>query len=264
MRDGISVEQRAGIGSQTTQIGNQNNYYGMTPQEACQMAINLFYENFPKLKQYAKEVIDQRVSEYMMAIQEKLESNNIVDLTPFIDPDVQYALYESQKTYARFGGKDKLSILSELVVQRIQHNNESIAFKVAIDKAIEIAPLLNSTQLDYLSLAFLCCRVKFLSIKNVDDLHSHLVKISIAFKDADFSSAAYLNMLGCLDLRLHDTVEYYSKTYNIEQSVVRSVCPEIILQTTGDFSTSHIGTILAILNIESKTDIRLEPSKWIY
>lgn len=39
MSDSINVIQKAAVGSDTTQIANQNNYYGMTAQEASDLAI---------------------------------------------------------------------------------------------------------------------------------------------------------------------------------------------------------------------------------
>ena len=47
MSDETKIIQKAALGSDTTQIGEQNNYYGMTAEEASNLAIKLFMDNFP-------------------------------------------------------------------------------------------------------------------------------------------------------------------------------------------------------------------------
>lgn len=264
MSDKIIVEQKAAIGSDTTQIASQNNYYGLTPKEACDIALKMFYENFPKLEKIAREIVEKRMDELMKEIAQKVEDKKLVDMTPFGDPDVQYVIYEAQKNYARFGTKEMLSHLSELVVSRIQHNHGKICLKVAIDKAIELVPMLTEAQLDILSLLFFSCRVKLNTINNINELKEHLEQISIAFAKADLSSMSYLNMLGCLELHLHDPVKLYATRYNFRENDVKVICPEIIKKTLGDYSTSHIGTVLAIVNAESKIPYNLNPEIWIY
>ncbi|MBM6937333.1 hypothetical protein H7U37_02170 [Pseudoflavonifractor phocaeensis] len=260
----ILVEQKAAMGSHTTQIATQNNYHGLTPKEACDLAMQMFHDNFPKLQEAAREIAEERVSELMSKIADKMGEKQLTDMTPFGDPDVQYVMYEAQKNYARFGTQDMLSNLSELIVNRVQYNHEKICLKVAIDKAIEIVPMLTAEQLDTLSLLFLFSRTKNTKIHNLDELKRFLDEISVVFKKADLSSFSYLNMLGCLELYLYDPVEKCAESYNFKEKDVKKICPEIIKQTAGDYSTSYIGTILAIVNAELKLNKKFDPSFWIY
>lgn len=259
----IHVEQKAAIGSQTTQIANQNNYYGLTPKEACDLAMQMFYDNFPKLQEVAREIAEKRVSELMSEIATKIGEKQLTDMTPLGDPDVQYVMYEAQKNYARFGTQDMLSTISELVAERIQFNHKKICLKVAIDRAIQIVPMLTAEQLDALSLLFLATRVKYSTIHNLDELEEYLDKISLVFEKADFSSMSYLNILGCLEMYIHHPAKLYAKIYNLQEKDVKSILPEIIEKTYGDYSTSHIGTILAIVNAELKLNEKFDPSIWI-
>ena len=259
----LHIKQNSSMGSKTTNIGQQNNFYGLTPQEACDLSIKLFYDNFPKLQEQANEIVKEKINELMDSIAKILQIKNIKDMSPFGCPDVQYITYEAQKNYARLGTKEMLNTLSYLVVSRIQHENENIVLKVSIDKAIEIAPILNSKQLDLLSLLFICTRVKNHSIRNIEDLKTHMDEISIKFADADFSSMNYLNMLGCLQLYLHSADKLYAEMYNLTTEAVKSICPEIILKTSGDYSTSYIGTVLAINNAELKMNTHFDLNSWI-
>lgn len=65
MGDNTTITQKAAIGSDTIQIGTQNNNYynGLTPTQASQLAINLFMDNFPKLQEAAMKTVQERVNE---------------------------------------------------------------------------------------------------------------------------------------------------------------------------------------------------------
>lgn len=56
MSNETKIIQKAAIGSDTTQIGSQNNYYGITAEKASELAIKLFMDNFPKLQEDAKKL----------------------------------------------------------------------------------------------------------------------------------------------------------------------------------------------------------------
>ena len=48
------IIQKSGMGSSAVQIGVQNNI-GLSVNDAVQMAVNLFMENFPKFEKRARE-----------------------------------------------------------------------------------------------------------------------------------------------------------------------------------------------------------------
>ena len=74
MTDNITINQKSALGSETTQIANQNNYYGLTPAEASQMAIDLFMDNFPKLQEAAMKTILERVNEIIREIVSEIDA----------------------------------------------------------------------------------------------------------------------------------------------------------------------------------------------
>ena len=245
-----------------TQIEVQNKYYEMTTEQACQTAINLFMQNFPKLENIARETAEKRASEFCKEAIQKIIKKGINDFSSFADPDVQYALYEAQKNYARFGTTEMLSTLTELIAKRINHDNDFV-LKVAIDKALEIAPLLSQKQLNYLSLLFMCTKTKSSDIKTIQDLKSRLDLYVHLWGDADFDSRDYLNMLGCLQIGINNMVRYLANEYDLPQADVENICPEQIKKLSGDYTTSHIGTILAITNSEVNHGFKLDPKIWV-
>ena len=250
------VTQRAAIGSNTTQIGVQNIYYGLSPQEACNQIIKLFYDNFPKLEAQAAELVNKRVTELMNEVAKKLEDQQIKDMAPFADPDVQYATYKAQKGYARFGTKENLKILADLIANRVKLNNAKTLLKVSIDKAIDIAPTITTSQLDGLSLLALTNQLKLDSINSIDILHNFLIVISDKFKAADLSLAStqYLVMVGAMQFQLHHTYKKLANIYKFGEAQVFNICPQLISNLNGDYLPSYSGMILGAINAESKLD----------
>ena len=118
MTDNITINQKSALGSETTQIANQNNYYGLTPAEASQMAIDLFMDNFPKLQEAAMKTILERVNEIIREIVSEIDAKYAGNYSAFSQPDMQYILVEAEKEYARKGTPELCAILSSLVANR--------------------------------------------------------------------------------------------------------------------------------------------------
>ena len=248
-----NIEQKSSFGSETTQIATQNNYYGMTPEEACEMAMDLFQKNFPVLQQKAIDTAKERAEELVKSVIDKLEKDNVRDYSPFSDPDVQYIFLEAQKSYARFGSEEKLTLISTLLSHRVIDNNEDLTYKVLLDKAIEITPLLTEEQTDYLSLLFLTTKVKLKMTNDLDQLDRTLKYISRVFCKSNRETYAYLNTLGCLQMALINICSVISKIYGFKEEEVEKICPDNIKKLTGDYTTSPVGSLIAMINIENKT-----------
>lgn len=262
MTQATNISQKTSFGSDTTQIAIQNNYSGMSPQEASKIAIDLFLENFPKLQQEAAEIAHQRVEEITTKILEQLQKENLTDYSTFGDPDVQFTLYTAQKNYARFGTQEMLSTLSSLVAKRVKYDDDFL-LKVVIDEAVSIANLLTSAQLDYLSLTFICKSVKFSGIKTIDDLKIHLEYICECFSSTKIQASHFLSSLNCLKLQLGNAWDEYERLYNFNPAEVVKICPDLLGEIDPDYGVSYIGTILAITNAELKTEYTFDPHIWI-
>lgn len=259
----ITQTSSVNSGRQIVVQGDYNEYgSSVSAKDASEIAVNLFMANFPKLQEEANCVARERADEICREIINKLQNNNVKDYSSFKEPDMQYILYEAQKSYARFGTSEMLETLTTLISKRVEVDKE-MTLKVTIDRAIEIAPMITTEQLDYLSLLFLCSKVKFNNIKTIDQLKNHLESIAQIFKNADFSSIEYLNMLGCFQIELPNVVEIQAKLYNFSESDVDGICPSNLKLLNGDFSTSYVGTVLAIINAQRKTSLSLKMETWI-
>lgn len=259
----ITQTSSVNSGRQIVVQGDYNEYgSSVSAKDASEIAVNLFMANFPKLQEEAGKVAKERADEFCKELMKKLEKVDADNYSAFKEPDVQYVLYEAQKSYARFGTGEMLKMLTEMMSARISIGDETI-MKVSIDKAIEIVPMLSAPQLDYLSLLFLCTRTKRESVKTLEQLKTHLDYLAEMFSQADFECFSYVNMLGCLQFSLHNTVENLAETYNFSKDEVEAICPQIIKETTCDYSTSYIGTVLAITNAQQKTELKMNMKTWI-
>ena len=74
MNEGVEITQNASLGAkETVQVGIQNNInnvqVGLTPSNAVEMALGIFREHYPQLKQEALAEVKQLVIEEMKKIQ---------------------------------------------------------------------------------------------------------------------------------------------------------------------------------------------------
>lgn len=285
MSENITNTQK---GSNNTQIGEQNNFeninnshneqngtivnfdnnttvfVGASLEEITRIVTNLFLDNFPRMQQIAKDEAERRMNELWSKIVTCFSHKGVTDLSPFMETDVQYVVYEAQKNYARFATPDLLSKLSSLISERIKHNYDDMCLKVAIDQAISVIGMLSSSQLDYLSALFLTTKVGFKNIESLEQLKRHFDYLDNTFSKSKFSNWQHLNMLGCLQLDLPNVCKYNAKIYNFNVSDVEKICPKNIKDLSGDYSTSPIGTIIAIIHAEQKTTWRFDPKIWIH
>lgn len=267
------IKQVSTIGARGTQVGVQNiTYEGMSPLEASKMAINLFEENFPKLREEARKVAKERIEELCKKIIEKLENEGVEDFTAFKEPDTQYALVEAQKSYARFGSKEMLETLSGLLCKRVQ-NDKDFKLKVTIDKAIDIASMITTEQINYLSYLFDRDYAKKTN-KRKKTLKEVIKKTKKDDKTIDFNDIQYLLMHGCLILNLHSVTDRYISRPRRAKKQILDLAAQILCSIgpmsigiepveADDYSLSYVGIILAITNIEIKTGQKLDPHDWI-
>lgn len=263
MTDNITINQKSALGSETTQIANQNNYYGLTPAEASQMAIDLFMDNLPKLQEAAMKTILERVNEIIREIVSEIDAKYAGNYSAFSQPDMQYILVEAEKGYARKGTPELCAILSSLVANRSACVENSY-LEIVLDKAIELVPSLLPAHLDYLTLIFLYKCVHFYDISTLDDLKIRYEEIHNLFHAPNKANTIpYFNMLGLLTLSLGKGSAVLSKMYNFDEQEVIHILPPEHTIIPSDYTLTPVGIVLAIFNSQSKWNQKLNLSTWI-
>ena len=264
MGNETKVIQKAALGSDTTQIGEQNNYYGMTAEEASNLAIKLFMDNFPKLQEEARQIAKERAEELSKDIVEKLKEQGKKDFCEFSDPDVQYILNKSHQEYARFGTQTLHNLLKDLIINRINYNNDYY-MKIILDEAVDIVKSLSEDHLNYLSLIFLCKHTIMKSVNSIETLRDHCKYIcaKMPVSNEIENSIPFLNMLRLLTLSLGNAAEIYSQNYHLDVESVKKILPLELESIPGDYELTPVGIVIAIINIKNKTNINVDFKTWI-
>lgn len=98
----MKYEQSNGDNSINQQAKEINNY-GISYQDAKDIALDIFKNNFLKLSEEANELIMSRVNKLLDDFLVQLRKDNGKGVLESKNPDFQYVLYEASKNYARSG-----------------------------------------------------------------------------------------------------------------------------------------------------------------
>lgn len=121
---------------------------GLSISDAIDIAKKLFEENFPKLIDEAKMIVNERVLEFREDLISEISKKDAKGFNKFNDPDIQFKLSECQKNYARNGKEGLRKILVGILTKRIFEEDEfEIIF---LNEAIDIAPKITSQQMKVL------------------------------------------------------------------------------------------------------------------
>ena len=263
MSEENKIIQSSVLGSGTTQIGVQNNYNinnsGITPVQAAEIATKLFLDNFPKLQEAAMNEARRRADEFCKELIGKMQKQDNVNYSAFTEPDVQFVLNKVQQEYARFGTEKLKDLLSDIIVNRINYNDDYF-MKIILDEAIEIAKYLTDAHLNYLSLIFLCKQIIFHDIKTINDLEKHCIEIcsGLPVPESIVQSVPFLNMMRLLTISLGLPVQVYSKRYGLNASEVEKILPNAMKTIPGDYVLSPVGVVIAIINIQKKMGLKID------
>lgn len=246
------IIQKSGMGSSAVQIGVQNNI-GLSVNDAVQMAVNLFMENFPKFEKRAREIADERIKEMVPVIVEKIYKKGCLTEQILSDPGMQYILLKGQSDYVRYGNSETLNVLGDLVAERAVSTAHDYS-KIIFDEAIEKVGSLNKEHLNFMTLIFLTKHVGWATVLGVDELSKLYEQILSDFpvpnniKDC----TVYLIMRNLLNLRLGDAFQEISKRYNYPIEQVKEKLPKILECVPGDYGLSPVGIVLAVVNFNSR------------
>ncbi len=180
------LEQKGAIGSQNTQIGEQNNYYGLTVNEAMDIALKLFYDNFPKLQNMALETVEKRINEFTEDFFKKLAEDKFERFEKFVEPAIQYSLYEAQKEYAKSGDENIKYNLINILSARLNHEYNTSA-QIIFDEAIIQVTKLTKDQVDFLSLMYILFNMNK-KITNLQALDSYIRENVLIFSNTELPS----------------------------------------------------------------------------
>jgi hypothetical protein len=188
-------------GHESTQIQAQGDvhYHGLNYEDAREVALSVYKENFIQLKDAAAEIATQRVEDFIDSFIDEAKRRGFQDIPEGRNPDFQYVLYLAQKGYARRGDKDSGDLLVKLLADRAGRTERNL-IQIVLNESIEVAPKLTTSQLAALSTMFLVSH----TVKNgFTDLASFVVHVNdliVKFSSQASTSEAdypHLHYSGC-------------------------------------------------------------------
>lgn len=189
--------------SETTTI-NTTNHYGITYADAKQIALDIFNENFPRLRAEAAATAKKRAEDVTEKFFIKLNERNPEAINEFEQPAMQDALFTVQKQYARSGDKELGDLLVDILVDRAAEPKRNM-LQIVLDESLTIAPKLTIEQLDTITLNFLFTQTKRNDLKNYIDLVNYFKNKVCPFIEGlsnekrDYNHIEYL---GCGHIRV--------------------------------------------------------------
>lgn len=125
---------------------------GLSVSDVKEIAESVFLENYPKFDKKAKNEAIKNKDEFLCTLLESIEAR----LSPskyhvFEKPDLQYILLEAILIASRNDSKTKREILSNLIIDRI-NNDENEFAEIVYNEAIKSISLLTSEQIFVLAI----------------------------------------------------------------------------------------------------------------
>lgn len=149
--------QMAGHGGINVTIGEV--HHGLGPVEVREMALKLWEENFPKLRQQAANEAQQRIESFVSDMIPQLNrSLTSPDWNKFTVPEVQYSFAQALKAAALRKDTELRKTLASLVVKRVKSASESLD-EIVYTEAIKTVAMLTAPMLDLLALKVFLYRV---------------------------------------------------------------------------------------------------------
>lgn len=135
----IQVAGNATIGNSTTEV-----------MEICKLVV---MEKFSTLREDAMNVAMQRAQEFAVNITERLSSELDSKIEKKLkDPDLQFAISEATAIVAKKGDKTKSELLQEIIVSKINNENEDT--DLLLDHALEITKRLTTSEIKLLAFIY--------------------------------------------------------------------------------------------------------------
>lgn len=137
---------------------------GLGYDQVRQIALDVFKANFYELSETAKATAIERAEELVNNLLSKLQNEAPETIDKFQYPDVQYAVINAQKQFARNGEIESLNLLTDLLKGRFLMEEGSLK-AIVLNEAIETLPKLTINQIKIMCAIFLVKKTKLVNAR---------------------------------------------------------------------------------------------------
>lgn len=150
--DNANIVKTKGDGNTTTIINNNLDIGLITT-----VVKGILYDSLPAFQLEASEKVQASIQSYISELVTELVSQGTTDEkinTKLPLPDIQYSIYETAKSYAKAPNRISKYTLINLVVQKINANEEDLDGLTILDMAIEASTKMNGKQIKYIAFIY--------------------------------------------------------------------------------------------------------------
>lgn len=249
---------------------------GLGYAEVKEVVMDVFKANFYELGEKANQIARERAEEILDEFLEKLNevSPSLIEKTE--DPDLQYAIFETQKSHARLGDNEISDLLVDVLIDRTINQEESFK-KLVLNEALTVIPKLTINQIDILSLIYVFRYLSFLinipfehyytflrpfintvSVPNDEMFYQHLqfcgcISISIGSSQAESIMERKIPGLNKDSIKEKYT-QYPELTTFMNKWDATKLC---------NSSLTSVGLAIALSNIKRRTGATFDLDLWI-
>lgn len=146
-----SQEQNVSGGALAIQAGGNVTINGLPLNEVRELCALFLRDNFPRLREEARQVAEKHVIQFAGQLEKKLADNvAVVIVDKFRDPDVQAAINDAVQASARKGDAANPDILASLILKKVSSDCNS--FKdIVFAEAVQVAPKLTREHIAFLA-----------------------------------------------------------------------------------------------------------------
>lgn len=261
-------------GKDVTVINNS----GLSYSDVKDIAMDIFKSNFYDLGEKVEKIVQERAEKILDNYLEKLSSNNPQYINNTQDPDIRYAIYETQKNYARRGNQVDENMLIEVLVNRTIVKGNCLQ-EIVLNAALETIPRITPKQIDVLTLIFLNRHLNYAVEIPVDyfaSLNNH-IRSCLEIKYDDYSTFQHLEYASCLNISIA-SIEYIRiiktkfpqiKTDDEAKRIINENRELRLMNDLWDNSKmcnstlTSVGIAIAVANIKIKTGLDYNLGIWI-
>lgn len=192
---------------------------GISYQDARQIALDVFHANFVQLRAEAAAIVEERAQSFIDVYLDKQIKQNPDALGAMTDPDLQLAIFQAQKEYARFGTEELQGVLVDLLIKRAGESGRNTR-QIVLNESLTIASKLTQAQLDTLSIAFLIRQTKDVTVNNLESFSKYIKAQIVPFIPTICLAASdyqHIQFTGCAStnsLITVDLLEVFKNRYS--------------------------------------------------
>lgn len=144
-------EQSVSGGSLAVQAGGNVTIVGLSLVEVRELCNVFLRDNFPKLREEARQAAEENVKQFANQLETKLANNlAAVVVDKFRDPEVQATINDAVQATARKGEAANPDILANLILKKV--STDCGSFKdIVFAEAVQVAPKLTREQIAFLA-----------------------------------------------------------------------------------------------------------------